>query len=205
MNDKLAYHKENADEFLDNVNNITSRIDAILKGDVTVLEEEARFAEEEKMKETKILIKEREAEEKVAKGIPGRGFKGNFKTFCKGCHTEYHHEAVEVCNNCGKDTVSNEVSGYLRFGKARHAGQRQVSRKFCSELKDASGNFLSSIFKLYVLVIVGKNGRPKGEARRAQGQESKEDGEACQVGKLEEDSGDVPSQDEHQLRQVGRL
>lgn len=108
MNDKLAYHKENADEFLDNVNNITSRIDAILKGDVTVLEEEARFAEEEKMKETKILIKEREAEEKVAKGIPGRGFKGNFKTFCKGCHTEYHHEAVEVCNNCGKDTVSNE-------------------------------------------------------------------------------------------------
>ena len=89
---------------------ITDRIDKILKGDVSVMEEEQRFAEEEKMNEIKKEIREREHKERIAKGVPGRGFKGNFKSFCKGCHTEYHHEAVEQCNNCGKDTISHEVS-----------------------------------------------------------------------------------------------
>lgn len=110
MESKFEYHREKADEFLENVNNITARVDAILKGDISVMEEEARFADEEKMKTVKKEIKKREEEEKISKGVPGRGYKGNFKTFCKGCHTEYHHEAVVKCNNCGKDTVSNEVS-----------------------------------------------------------------------------------------------
>ena len=56
------------------------------------------------------VIKKREMEEAKLKGRPGRGYKGNFKSFCKGCHTEYHLEAVEICHNCDKETVSNEVS-----------------------------------------------------------------------------------------------
>ena len=57
-------------------------------------------------------IRAREAEEKLAKGIKGKGFKGNFLTFCKGCHTEYHHEAIENCNNCGRETETKEVSSF---------------------------------------------------------------------------------------------
>ena len=59
-------------------------------------------------------IREREKQETIAKGIKGKGFKGNFKTYCGACQTEYHHEAVEICNRCGKETVSNEVS-LVRF------------------------------------------------------------------------------------------
>ena len=104
------YSKESADEFLDRVDDITGRIDAILKGDTSVTAEEERFWEEQKMKKKIEEIREREQKEKVAKGIKGKGYKGNFKTFCLGCQTEYHHEAVEICNNCNRETVSHEVS-----------------------------------------------------------------------------------------------
>ena len=106
----MNFDEKNADEFLENVDNITSRVNAILKGDISVMEEEKRFEEEQKMNELKKQIREREEQEKLKKGVPGKGFKGNFKTFCKGCHTEYHHEALLTCNNCGKDTISHEVS-----------------------------------------------------------------------------------------------
>ena len=104
------YDKEDADDFLENVNSITQRVHDILEGKIDVIEEEKRFLEEEKLKVVKEEIKQREQKEKLAKGIPGRGYKGNFKTFCKGCHTEYHHEAIEICNNCGHETVTHEVS-----------------------------------------------------------------------------------------------
>ena len=104
------YTKESADEFLDRVDDITSRIDAILKGDASVAAEEERFMEEQKMKKKIEEIREREKQETIAKGIKGKGFKGNFKTYCGACQTEYHHEAVEICNRCGRETVSNEVS-----------------------------------------------------------------------------------------------
>ena len=82
----------------------------ILEGKADVMEEEGRFLEEIKLREVKKEIQEREQKEALAKGRPGKGFKGNFLTFCLGCHTEYHHEAVQVCNNCGKDTISHDVS-----------------------------------------------------------------------------------------------
>ncbi len=102
--------KEDADEFLDRVDEITSRVEAVLRGDVDVIAEEERFQEERKLKEVKKELREREAKEQLAKGRPGKGYKGNFLTFCLGCHTEYHHAAIEMCNNCGKETISKEVS-----------------------------------------------------------------------------------------------
>lgn len=72
--------------------------------------EEERFHDEIKMKEVKKEIKEREKQERIAKGVKGKGYKGGFQTFCLGCHTEYHHEAIEICNNCGRETISKEVS-----------------------------------------------------------------------------------------------
>lgn len=109
------FSNEDADDFLDNVDSITKRVQDILDGNVEVMEEEAKFEEEQKLKEVKKEIREREHQERIARGIDGRGFKGNFKTFCKGCHTEYHHEAVEVCNRCGKETTPNEVSQSVNF------------------------------------------------------------------------------------------
>ena len=129
------YNKETADEFLDRVDDITGRIDAILKGDASVTAEEERFWEEQKIKKQLEEIHERERAEKVAKGIKGKGIKGNFKTFCLGCHTEYHHEAVEFCNNCGRETTPNEVS-FISFAT--------LSRIFQNFLK----------FELLILIII---------------------------------------------------
>jgi len=66
----------------------------ILEGKTDLKEEEERFFEEITLKERKKEIKVRERQEALEKGRPGRGYKGNFLTFCKGCHTEYFHEAV---------------------------------------------------------------------------------------------------------------
>ena len=104
------YNTESADDFLDRVDDITGRIDSILKGDVSITAEEERFWEQEKLKKSIGEIREREEQEKLAKGVKGKGYKGNFKSFCPGCHTEYHREVVEICNNCGRETISNEVS-----------------------------------------------------------------------------------------------
>jgi len=57
--------KESADEFLDRVNDITGRVEAILAGDVTVTAEEERFFEERKIKAAVKDIRKREAVEKV--------------------------------------------------------------------------------------------------------------------------------------------
>ena len=105
------YHKEDADDFLDKVDDISQRVQDILAGKTDVIEEEERFHEEARLKKVKKEIREREAQERIAKGVSGRGYKGNFKSYCKGCQTEYHHEAVETCNNCGRETINHEVSG----------------------------------------------------------------------------------------------
>ena len=112
------FEKESADDFLENVDNITKRVQDILDGKTDVIEEEERFWEEQKLKEVKKTIREREAQEELAKGISGRGYKGNFKTYCKGCQTEYHHEAIENCNKCGRETISHEVSQNKFLGAA---------------------------------------------------------------------------------------
>ena len=128
------FDKEDADEWREKVDELTKRVENILSGDIDCMEEETRFEEEQKIKVVKKEIRQREHEERVARGIDGRGFKGNFKTFCKGCHTEYHHEAVEICNRCGKETVPNEVSQRVlpaHFGKLFLVESfLEVSRKF---------------------------------------------------------------------------
>ena len=78
--------------------------------------------EEQKIKELKKEIRAREQAEQLAKGFKGKGYKGNFKTYCKGCQTEYHHEAVATCNNCGLETVSHEVSAGTVFPIGRKLG-----------------------------------------------------------------------------------
>ena len=104
------YKEDDADEFLDRVEDITSRVEKILSGDANVTAEEEKFFEEQKLKEKIKEMRKKETEERISKGIKGKGYKGNFKTFCKGCQTEYHHEAIEICNRCGLETVSYEVS-----------------------------------------------------------------------------------------------
>ena len=95
--------------------------------------EEERFLEEVKLEGVKKEIAQREAQERISKGIPGKGYKGNFLTFCKGCHTEYHHAAVEVCNRCGKETVSHDVS--KPFDQHLIPSENSISGTFQKEFK----------------------------------------------------------------------
>jgi len=110
MDHVAGYNKEDADEFLERVDDITGRIQKLLDGDTDVLAEEEKFLKAEQLKSKIKEIRAREQQELISKGIPGKGYKGNFKTFCKGCQTEYHHEAVETCNRCGMATISHDVS-----------------------------------------------------------------------------------------------
>lgn len=56
-------------------------------------------------------------------------------TFCLGCHTEYHHEAILVCNNCGRDTISYEdrmsdLRGRLEEQKVKKAKKMERRAKW---------------------------------------------------------------------------
>ena len=48
-----SYRAEEADDFLDKVDDIQKRVDAILKGDVDAMAEEERFLEEVKLEGVK--------------------------------------------------------------------------------------------------------------------------------------------------------
>ena len=51
--DRSGYNKENADEFLEKVDDIQKRVEAILHGDANVMEEEERYMDQIKMTEVK--------------------------------------------------------------------------------------------------------------------------------------------------------
>jgi hypothetical protein len=69
--------------------------------------------EQEKIDKTKDELKKREKEEILKKGRPGKGHQKGYKRFCRFCFTEYLID-IEKCTHCGKDTMTEEVSQFLR-------------------------------------------------------------------------------------------
>lgn len=64
--------------------------------------------ERQRLKKVSAEIKERERQELLAKGRPGKGHQGGYKTFCKFCFREYTIYGVETCAICGKETITQE-------------------------------------------------------------------------------------------------
>jgi uncharacterized Zn finger protein (UPF0148 family) len=53
-------------------------------------------------------MKERERQELLRKGRPGKGHEGGYKTFCRGCFREFTIDGIITCTICGKDTMTQE-------------------------------------------------------------------------------------------------
>ena len=71
------------------------------------------------MDKIKAEIKEREAAEKLRKGRPGKGYKRTgWKTFCQPCQTEFFIDGIDKCPECGRDTVTFEVSSFTSFSES---------------------------------------------------------------------------------------
>lgn len=102
-----GYTNEEADEFLEKVDDVNQQIQDIISGKVDCVEADRKFKEDEKMNKIKAEIKERETEEKRLKGVPGKGYKRTgWKTFCKYCKTEWFIEGIDKCTECGRETVT---------------------------------------------------------------------------------------------------
>jgi hypothetical protein len=107
----MGFSKDEADDFLDKVDYVNQQIQDLLSGKVDVMEldkAEKEMQEKDRLKRVASDIKERDAKAKFMKGRPGKGHRNDYKTFCRGCHTEYIMDGVTVCNNCGMETITVE-------------------------------------------------------------------------------------------------
>ena len=107
----LGYSKDEADDFLDRVDDINKQIQDIISGKVDVQEldrKDKELAEKERLKKLSKEIKEREAKELFRKGRPGKGHQGGYKTFCRACFREFLEDGVDICAVCGKETMTQE-------------------------------------------------------------------------------------------------
>ena len=109
-----AYTHDEAEDFLDKVDNVHQQVQDILSGKIDVHEMDKKMAEAEKLEKAKEEIKQREAKEALLKGRPGKGYKKTgWKTFCQPCWTEFFVDGVDKCTHCGRDTVTFDVSREL--------------------------------------------------------------------------------------------
>ena len=109
-----AYTHDEAEDFLDKVDNVHQQVQDILSGKIDVHEMDKKMAEAEKLEKAKEEIKQREAKEALLKGRPGKGYKKTgWKTFCQPCWTEFFVDGVDKCTHCGRDTVTFDVSSEL--------------------------------------------------------------------------------------------
>jgi len=107
----LGYSKDEADDFLDRVDDINKQIQDIISGKVDVKEldrKDKELAEKERLKKVAKEIKEREARELAMKGRPGKGHQGGYKTFCRACFREFLEDGIDICTVCGKETMTLE-------------------------------------------------------------------------------------------------
>lgn len=107
----MGFTKDEADDFVDRVEDVNRQIADLISGKIDIKELEAKenaMLEKERLKKVSLEIKTRERDELRRKGRPGKGHQGGYLTFCKGCFREFVFEAIEVCTICGKDTITLE-------------------------------------------------------------------------------------------------
>lgn len=107
----MGFTKEEADEFVDKVDDVNQQIKDLLEGKVDVFElekKEQEMKEQERLKQVAKDIKMRERHAEYMKGRPGKGHQGGYKTFCKGCFREFVMDGVDKCTVCGRETVTLE-------------------------------------------------------------------------------------------------
>ena len=106
-----GYSREEAEDFLDKVDDIHQQVQDIISGKIDVNEVDRKFKEQEQLEKARAEIKAREAREAQLKGRPGKGYKKTgWLTFCNPCWTEFFVEGIDKCTHCGRDTVTFDVS-----------------------------------------------------------------------------------------------
>lgn len=105
---------EDADDFLDRVNEVSDKIKDILSGKADLNEIDKEIKQKEEEKEKKIKIKEYLEREKAEKlqyelehGKSGKGEGDNYLLFCKKCFREYNIEK-ETCAFCSTKLITKK-------------------------------------------------------------------------------------------------
>jgi tetratricopeptide (TPR) repeat protein len=116
--------------WLEDVDDITSRIDGMMNGTVDPHEVDKWYEKKLVMKEIKNR-EEKEAREKAMRmGRSGYGEKENgYKWWCRGCHTEFFIDLEgNQCWKCGKDLVAQADRRAELMGKLEDAKKEKVAR-----------------------------------------------------------------------------
>jgi uncharacterized Zn finger protein (UPF0148 family) len=107
----MGFSREEADDFLDKVDDVQKQIKDILEGKVDCVELDKREkdnAEKARLKQVSADIKDRERKAIYMKGREGKGHQGGYKTFCRNCFREFTMDGIITCTICGKDTMTLE-------------------------------------------------------------------------------------------------
>ncbi len=76
-----------------------------MEGNVDVDEFDKKQQQEEKLNKVKEELKQKERDETLKKGRPGKGHLKGYVKFCRHCFTEYLID-IDNCTHCNKETMT---------------------------------------------------------------------------------------------------
>lgn len=108
------YTDEEADEFLNKVEDLDKQIKGIIDGSISIEEIDKQIDLSTKVKDMKEREDKDKEELRLRKGRKGKGHKGEYLRFCSFCFTEYDIE-TEKCYYCERETITrDERMEYLK-------------------------------------------------------------------------------------------
>ena len=119
------------DDFLEKVNKVHDMVNGLKdhKIDVDQIDKQLlKEAEEVKKKEIIKQQKEQEKQDKLKKGVPGKGHQDNYVDFCKNCFVEFSITTAN-CPHCGKETMSREERKKELMSKVDEFKKKKASRE----------------------------------------------------------------------------
>ena len=108
-------------------------IKKILNGEIDgaqILEREKQKEQRKKNAETLKKIKEREYQEKLLNGTPGKGEGKNYEKFCPFCFYEYQLKELNICPHCSRDLITQEARHKILKQKLEVFKEEKKKKKF---------------------------------------------------------------------------
>ena len=108
-------------------------IKKILNGEIDgaqILEREKQKEQRKKNAETLKKIKEREHQEKLLNGTPGKGEGKNYEKFCPFCFYEYQLKELNICPHCSRDLITQETRHKILKQKLEVFKEEKKKKKF---------------------------------------------------------------------------
>jgi len=130
---KNTFNEDDFEADLWEVEQTVGDIKKILNGEMDgaqILEREKQKEQRKKNAETLKKIKEREYQEKLLNGTPGKGEGKNYEKFCPFCFYEYQIKDLKICPHCSKDLITQEARHKILKQKVEVYKEEKKKKKF---------------------------------------------------------------------------